>query len=101
MDIKTNNHWRPFLYGCELPDKVRADFDYIDADEIDGHDFIKYRGRYYDSGEFMRIDRATAPHPQRPNWEEWHGYQSDSFFSGILIRFSKDGEAYQIATYYS
>ena len=32
-------------------------------------------------------------------FKEWHAYLSDSFFSGILIRVSDDGEQYQIATF--
>ena len=36
-------------------------------------------------------------HPQ----QNWHGYMSDSLFSGILIRYSDDMDQYQIATYIS
>lgn len=31
----------------------------------------------------------------------WHGYHGDSYFSGVLIRLSDDGERYQVATYFS
>ena len=96
MNIITNNHWHNFLYGYELPESVRADFDYIDSDEFDAHDFIKYRGSYYDSGEFMRV-----PESANDGMDKWHGYHSDSYFSGVLVRFSDDCEQYQIATYIS
>lgn len=94
MKIKTNRHWHEFLYRHEVPEKVLAyQFDWLD--EEDGSDgFIKYRGRYYHVSEFMRTD-------SNPNLAFWHGYISDSFFSGVLIRLSSDGEQYQIATYLS
>ena len=94
LTIITNHHERDFIYGYELPESVRADFDYLDADEIDFHDFIKYRGVYYDPGEFMRCNGVIDP-----DFTGWHGYAPDSFFSGVLIRYSDDCERYTIATY--
>lgn len=99
MEIRTNNHWRPLIYGYELSAKERAEFDYIDADEISTHDFFRYRGIVYDPSDFMAI-REVVPHPQREGWEHWHGYISDSYFSGILIRYSEDFESIQVATFY-
>ena len=96
LKIKTDHKWRNLLYGYELPQKVRKDFDYLTDEEYATRNFPKYRGYYYDVGEFERIpELAEAP------MKQWHGYQSDSYFSGILIRFSEDGEQYQIATYFS
>ena len=85
MNITTNHHWRNFLYGYELPESVRADFDYLDDDEFATHEFIKYQGVYYDDSEFM--DCAL---------EYWHAYHADTYFSAILIRYSADGEQYQV-----
>lgn len=101
MKIKTDHKWKEFIYGYQLPEKFKSDFDYIDSADIDSHEFIKYKGYYYDPGDFMRMESTIAPHPQREGWEEWHGYQSDSFFSGVLIKLSDDGEQYQVATYFS
>lgn len=100
MEIRTNNHWRPLVYGYELTEKERAEFDYIGADEIDSHEFFRYRGIVYDPSEFMWIDASITPHPQREGWEHWNGYLSDSYFSGILIRYSEDFESIQCATFY-
>lgn len=86
MSITTNNQWRNFLYRDEVPAKILAD-DFAWCDSDDG--FLKYRGRYYHLEEFMRSEHFVG----------WHGYNSDSFFSGVLIRLSRDGEQYQIATY--
>lgn len=91
MQIITNNHWNDFLDGFELPESVHSDFDWMD-DIMDGT-FIKYRNVFYSLDEFMRNDTA--------GFGTWHGYKSDSFFSGVLIRISDDGEQYQIATYIS
>ena len=93
MKIKTNNRWRPFKYRYEVPEKVlRGQFDYQNADDaIDG--FMHYRGRWYHVDEFMRAEGGPLA--------AWHGYASDSFFSGAVIRISEDGERYQIGTYYS
>jgi hypothetical protein len=33
--------------------------------------------------------------------KEWDGYISDTFFSGVLIRYNEGYEAYQMGTYYS
>jgi len=94
MNIISNYQYRNFLYGYELPEKIRADFDYVD--DIDSASFIKYRGQYYSIDDFMVIQ--TGPNAIS-EFAEWHGYYSDSFFSGILIRLSDDHEQYQIATY--
>ena len=40
-------------------------------------------------------------HDSNNGMEQWHGYMSDSYFSGLLIRYSDDYEEYQIATYIS
>ena len=47
----------------------------------------------------MRIDSAIAPHPQREGWERFDGYASDSFFSGVLVKYV-DSDRVIIATYF-
>ena len=97
MNITTNHQWRTFVPGYELTFAEREDFDYLD--DIDAHDFIRYRGSVIDPGEFMRIDQTMLLHDSNAGMERWQCYQSDSYFSGLLIRFSGDGEEYQIARY--
>jgi len=95
--IKTNRHWHNCLYGYELTEKEAKEFDYIDAEDFPLHDFARYRGVVYDLHEFIRLtERARIS-----EFKNWHGYASDSFFSGVLIKLSEDGEQYQIGTYYS
>lgn len=95
MKVKTDNKWKHFKYGYEVPKKVlERQFDWLDKDE--SHDgFIHYRNTWYHLGEFMRMP------PGDPLCGKWDGYIADSFFSGVFIKISKDGEEYQIGTFYS
>ncbi len=47
MEIVTNNVPRHIIYGCDLPEKVKKDFDWVDPEDFDCADFIQYNGRYY------------------------------------------------------
>lgn len=78
MKIITNNVPRNMIYGYELTDKQKQDFDYIY--DIDSHDFVKYKNNIYDLSEFMRIENNDS-------LKDWHGYSSDSFFSGTLVKY--------------
>ena len=97
MNITTNYHWRSLMYGYDLPASAREDFDFIQ--DLDSASFIHYRGQYYAFCEIFRIDSVMRLHA--PELNGWCAYQSDSFFSGIVIRFSDDDETYQIGTYTS
>ena len=94
MNIKTDHKWKNFLYGYELTEREKVEFDYLTTDEIDLGSFIRYKGRVYDMGEFMRVSDGME------DLLGWHGYSSDSFFSGIVIKVSGDGEQYMIGAYY-
>lgn len=89
--IFTDHKWKQFKYRYEVPRKVlEDDFDYLDEDVING--FFRYRRRWYHLSQFMRPARMAG-------LAGWHGYASDSFFSGVVIRLSDDGEEYQVGTY--
>lgn len=94
LTVKTNNHWRFTTYGADVPASVMADqFEHLGEDErVDG--FICYRGHWYHVSDFMRIEHNA-------DLAGWHGYTSDSAFSGVLIRLSDDGETVMMGTYYS
>lgn len=94
MKIYTDNKWKDFKYRDEVPAKVlREEFDYQDEDEVyDG--YFKYRGSWYHTDEFMRFG------PGMPSeFRKWDGYLSDSFYSGVLIKISPDGEQYKVGTF--
>ena len=96
VTIKTNNAPRHTLDWRDLTPKEQAEFDYLDSDDREYCAiFVRYRGWVYDLGEFMRVDSNTA-------LAGWHGYSSDSFFSGVLIRYvDSDADSVIMGTYYS
>ena len=98
MDLKiiTDNKWKNFKYGNEVDSrKDYADYDHLSEDEKYDR-WIIYRKSLYHLSDFLRIN-SNSPF----NSKKWEGYLSDSFFSGILIKVSQDGEQYKIALYMS
>ena len=101
LELTTNNHERQFVTGHEVPMGVlRSQFDYMTADEQSFGSFLKYKGYWYSIGDFMRLPAVISEiwdngSPLR----EWHGYAADSYFSGVVIKISDDGETYRIGTY--
>ena len=91
IKIMTNNKPRQLVYGYELTDKQKQDFDYIE--DIDSHDFVKYKNNIYDLSEFMRVENNDS-------LKDWHGYSSDSFFSGTLVKYIDD-DSVIMGWYYS
>ena len=91
MQIITNNIPRQLIYGYELTDKEKSNFDYLD--NIDNHNFVKYKGFIYDVSEFMSTYNMDS-------LKGWDGYSSDSYFSGVLIKFI-DSDYVLMARYYS
>ena len=99
MKIHTNKNWRYFKYQNEVPEDVMKDtFDWMNDspyhnldDYTDG--FIHYKDNWYNLDDFMPCDQSI--------FKGWDGYIADSFFSGILIKLSEDGEQYQIGLYLS
>lgn len=96
LKIITNHRWREFISGFELTEKEKKEFDYMSKEEIEEGTFFRYRNWIYTLGDFMRIDKGMFE-----DFADWNGYASDSFFSGVLIKISDDGDQYQIATYIS
>jgi hypothetical protein len=96
--IRTNNVPRHVVYGYELTAKERAEFDYLSEDELMERSFVRYRGWTYDLGDVESVRSAHFPvdHPL----ERYHGFVSDSFFSGVAFRYSgSDFESVVCATY--
>lgn len=91
LTIKTNNHFRPVIYWDELTTKEQEEYEYLTEE---GGSFFRYRDWTYFLGDFMRID-DNAP------FKGWDGYHSDSFFSGVLVKYSNCGDAVKVGTYYS
>lgn len=96
LTIITNHHRRDVLRLDELPESARADFDYVDADA--GARFVHYRGTWYDIND----TDGWAPQSSFPGWDT---YISDSFFSGIVIKWHageyNDYDSATIGRYYA
>ena len=84
IKITTNHVPRDIVYGFELSEKERQEFDYYDDEALDTAEFFRYKGQVYDLGDFMRIDG----HDDK-EFASWNGYMSDSFFSGILVKWPR------------
>ena len=93
----TMGQWLPG-FGCLNPgslySKLREQFDYLTEDQFDSNEFFKYKGNWYDVAEFMRVDNNSPFHKQ------WDGYSSDTYFSGIVLKYCYDGTVI-VGTYFS
>lgn len=90
MRIVTNNQPRFMVYGFELTEKEREEFNYLE--NVDDGTFLRYRGHVYDLGEFMRCEGETM--------KGWDGYTSESYFSGVLVKVLPSSEAVIIGSYF-
>ena|ERR1041385_776523 len=97
VTVITNNVPRDVVEAYELTPKERKEFDYIKWDLIekgeDSASFFRYKGEVYDLGEFQALHDTRFP--------GWQCYISDSFFSGILIRYVEDYEQVVVGRFYS
>lgn len=92
--IKTNNRYTPVIYGSELSDKWRKEFDFLNKKEFDDSHFFKYKNQIWYLGDFMRIDRNTV------DFKGWDGQHSLTAFSGLVVKMSPDGEGVKVGYYY-
>ena len=79
MKIVTNNQPRAMVFGYELTEKQRAEFDYLD--DIDVEDFIKYQGMIFHIGDFLRLSDDSEEAKQG-----WHGVYPLNAFCGVLVK---------------
>lgn len=77
-----------------LYSKLREQFDYLNEEQFDNNEFFQYKGHWYDVAEFMRIENNSA------FGKQWDGYSSDSYFSGIVLKYCYDGTVI-VGTYFS
>lgn len=94
VTITTNGHWRELQAACEFTaaELEHCGLDYIKDDEIYSPRLFRFRGWIYDIREFFVISE-TFP-------GGWHGHQSDSYFSGVVVRYDNDYERIQVGSYY-
>jgi len=100
MIIITNNKPRMLLTWAELPSTYHAsssEFYYVD--DADRHEprFFKYRGAWYDVIEFDYISDQPCYAPLRGTWAE---VQTDSFCSGVVIRWFDEFNSVIVGRYF-
>lgn len=100
LTVITNYIPRDVLDAYELTPDERAEFDYLDWDAIergeDSASFFRYKGQVYDLGEFM-----LWTGPEFSPLARWDGHISDSFFSGIVVRYVEEFERVVVGRFYS
>jgi hypothetical protein len=90
LKIVTNHHERQFVYRYDVPESVlTGHLDWTTEDDFDG--YFCYRGCWYHLGMFMRQDNVPG----------YDGVHCDTFFSGVAVQLSDDGETYRVATFCS
>lgn len=98
MKIITDSKPRYLLELHELTDKEREDFQYVNEDDPGGYRFFRYRGKVYDTNEFMRIPYyCEADHPLR----KWQGYHAEGFYAGVVLRYADHGDQVVVGRYVS
>lgn len=110
VKIVTNNHERKVYYLFELSEHeqtiVKREFDWIDSNDIanwEEEQFFNYRDTWYCLSDFMSLHNKVYCSNPPDFMQGWDGYLTDSFFSGILIKYpcDHDSEYIIVATFYS
>lgn len=107
MIIKTNNVPRQLVRHWDLTTAEKKELDYIDWD-TEGDDFqgFRYKGQIYDLGEFVRIvpqgevGGPFAHYDHSGSLKGWDGVNTDSYWSGVLARYSPDREGVVVGRFY-
>lgn len=93
VTIITNNQPRDLLTIEDLTDAERAEFEYLNWEEISGElRFFRYRGNVYDGFDMTPVD----PHSSAGEMTNWGHYLSEGFFAGIVVRHLPDTDWQQI-----
>lgn len=99
MIITTNNVARELITFFDLPDNLKGEFDYLDEIGKSEYRFFLYKGRAYDTGDMMRVIPHTLP--AGSIILGWDGYVSETYFSGIVVRFTDDYSRVIVGSYTS
>lgn len=108
MTIKTNNVPRGLLYWFDLTPKEQKEFDH---DEREDSCYFRFKGWVYCMDNFLCLHNKVHMPSGQEIFPGWDGYESDSFFSGIVIRYPRmeqyrgepepDVERVIVGTYFS
>lgn len=99
LTIKTNNIPRDYSYGSVFNGKERQEmmnqFDYLTEEDFNEKRFVNYKGYWYDLGEFMFTGDSEL------GKLKWQGYSSDTYFSGVVVRYVEDNERIVMGTFFN
>ena len=97
MTVVWSSHSFQLLTWADLSWKERKEFDWLDTPEKrEAEEFVRYRNWPYAVSEFMSFGGSTPWY-----FAKWHGYHSDSAFSGTLIWLLGDRPAAYMGTYFN
>lgn len=105
-----NMQARPLLALCELPEKARAAFDYVEEPDHYSPRFFRYRGEWHDAhdaqliepdkGRAHRMGWTARVHPGEP-LARFDALATNSYFSGLAWRFvGRDADSVIVARFY-
>jgi len=114
LKIVTNNVPRDVLSGYEMDPQILLNEFEIDLELLDdvmmedlcSMQFVQFRGVWYDLQDFITTCPGPWNHGLPEEFRQWDGYASDSFFSGVLIKYAREDDRYDfdrvvMATYYA
>lgn len=102
----TNKEECDVIYGFELTDDEKKNFDYHSPEDLEEQIFVRYRTMLYDISQFIRLGYGMSQErinqgKYHPFGEEWNdgAYHCDTYFSGTLCKIL-DTETILMAQYY-
>ena len=107
IQVITNHQPRWLVHKIDMPEKARADIDYVEDDCSER--FVQYKGVWYDVYDTQSI-QVTSEHHLPMGWafyvEPGHPFApytavlSDTYFSGVLFKLVDDDKVI-CANYFS
>ena len=116
LKVITNHVPRDVVNGYEMDPEILFDEFDIDVNdpELDedmiadlcSMQFVKFRDVWYNLEDFITTSPGPWNHGLPEEFKEWDGYSSDSFFSGVLLKYARDDDRMDfdqvvMATYYA
>jgi hypothetical protein len=85
--VITNHQPRPIVRWWDLTEQEQSAIDYLTPSQCEDREWVRYRGEVYD------INDTEGPAPDALKARGWGNYWTDSFYSGMVVRyFDADGQ---------
>lgn len=96
FNFVTNGHARPIVYAYELTPREIASAgmtpDEVRQESENGTAYVRYRGNVIPVNDFSASWGMSRESGLPSEFAGWHGYLSDSYFSGLVIRFPDESD---------